>query len=89
MYESLIAQKLRKNEKDDLYFWFDKNEVDFVTKGVAYNVVSSKNIPERELKGLIDIKKKKKYVNKLVLLNEMIEGKKDVEYIKIKNFLLN
>jgi uncharacterized protein len=89
LYESLIAQKLRKNEKDDLYFWFDKNEVDFVTKGVAYNVVSSKNIPERELKGLIDIKKKKKYVNKLVLLNEMIEGKKDVEYIKIKNFLLN
>jgi len=86
--ESLIAQKLRQKEKHDLYYWFNKNEVDFITQNVAYNVVSSQQIPERELLGLIEIKKAKKNVKKMILLNELKEGKENkVKLQHLQNFL--
>lgn len=89
LIESLIAQKVRKSKKDDLYYWTEKNEVDFISENVAYNVVSSKIIPNREIQGLKDIGKAKKHITKFVLLNEFKDEKNNVDYRIIKNFLLD
>lgn len=88
LFESLIAQKLRKKRQEDIYYWSDKNEVDFVSENIAYNVVSSKNIPKRELKGLKDIKRLKKHIKKLILLTIDKDKKDDIEYKTVKSFLL-
>jgi len=87
--ESLIAQKLRRENKEDIYYWFKSNEVDFVSKEIAYNVVSSKSIPERELLGLKEIKKGKKHIKKLILLGKSKKEEDIIEYKKIKDFLLD
>ena len=87
--ESLIAQKLRQENKDDIYFWLGSNEVDFVSKKIAYNVVSSKKIPQREILGLEEIKKAKKHIKNLILLNPNINKKDLINYKKINDFLLN
>lgn len=85
--EAIVAQKLRKKSNSELYYWFEKNEVDFVCDNIAYNVVSSQNIPDRELKGLEEIKKAKKHIKKLFLLNEIEDKKGVVIFEKIKAFL--
>ncbi len=50
--------------------------------------MTSQTIPERELKGLEDIKKSKKHIKKLMLLNEIKEDKDWVEFKKIEKFLI-
>jgi hypothetical protein len=87
MCEALVAQKLRRERKEDIYYWFDTHEVDFVSDTTAYNVVASQTIPERELKGLQEISKSKKRIRKRVLLNEKIKKKNDIEYQKIEAFV--
>ena len=87
--ESLVAQRLRQKNRDDLYYWSEKNEVDFVSDNTAYNVVTSKKIPERELLGLEDIKRSKKFIKKTCIINEIKDKKGSVEFKKIASFLLD
>ncbi|MGM0609201.1 MAG: ATP-binding protein [Candidatus Muiribacteriota bacterium] len=61
LYENLVALHFFK-KREDLYYWFGNNEVDFVYNGTAINVVSSKQIPKREFQGLNEINAKNKLI---------------------------
>ena len=61
LYENSVALKFFK-KRENLYYWFGKNEVDFVIDDVAINVVSSKRVPKREFLGLEEIKAKNKFI---------------------------
>jgi len=89
LFEALVAQKLRKQNKEQIYYWFDKHEVDFVSQSIAINVVSSKDIPERETRGLIELKSKKKHVKEFFLVG--LENKKleNFNVVKVQEFLKN
>ena len=76
LYENLIALKFFHNRKN-LFYWKDKNEVDFVINNNAYNVISSQKIPEREYKGLEEIKQKFKHIQKRIILNPTRTTKKE------------
>ena len=87
LYENLIALKFFHNRKN-LFYWKDKNEVDFVINNNAYNVISSQKIPEREYKGLEEIKQKFKHIQKRIILNPTRTTKKEnIKLIKIQDFL--
>ncbi len=87
LFEALVAQKLRKNNKEQLYYWADKNEVDFVSEGKAINVVSSEEIPEREYKGLTELKEKKKHIKEFILITKEKVVSEEFIHISIEDFL--
>jgi len=87
LFEALVAQKLRKNNKEQLYYWADKNEVDFISEGKAINVVSSEKIPEREYKGLIELKQKKKHIKEFILIAKEKVVSNEFTHIPIEEFL--
>jgi predicted AAA+ superfamily ATPase len=68
LFETLVAQKLREHSKEQLYYWSDKNEVDFVCEGKAINVVSSERIPDREFLGLNELKSKRKHIKEFIIV---------------------
>lgn len=82
-YENSVALHFFK-ERENLYYWMNKNEVDFIINNQAINVVASKNIPKREFLGLEEIKNEFKLIKKSILINE--ETSKDS--ISLFNFLL-
>lgn len=87
--ETIIAQKLFR-ERSDLFYWKGKNEVDFIAEDNAYNVISSENIPKREILGLNEIREKFKYIKSLNILNNFKEKEtENIKYTLIKDFLLN
>jgi len=86
LYENLIALKFFPN-RENLFYWKDKNEVDFVVNNNAYNIISSQKIPKREYKGLEEIKQKFKHIQRLIILNPTTTKKENIELIKIQNFL--
>jgi uncharacterized protein len=81
VYENSVALSFFRDRKD-LYYWFDKYEVDFVIHDTAINVVSSKNIPEREYRGLDEIKTKKSFL--VASFDDETKG-----IILLSNFLKN
>jgi uncharacterized protein len=83
-YENAVALHFF-NERESLYYWVDKSEVDFVVNNKAINVVASKTIPEREFKGLEDIKKEHKKIKKFILIGEEDSAKT----ISLNSFLLS
>lgn len=87
LFESLVAQKLRKDKKEQLYYWVDKNEVDFVSGDTAINVVSSEVISERECKGLIELKSKKKHIKEFFLVGLKNSSFQDFKVVRIGEFL--
>jgi hypothetical protein len=87
LFETLVAQKIRKISDQQLYYWIDKNEVDFVFDGKAINVVSSEDIPEREIKGLDELKSKKKHIKEFMIISPKQSKSFNVKVIPIKDFL--
>jgi uncharacterized protein len=85
LFETLVAQKLRK--EGEVYYWAEKNEVDFVQQNKAYNVVSTRDIPQRETKGLEEIKTNHKQILHTCLINPERTEKGDIEKIEMKAFL--
>lgn len=71
------------NNRGNLYYWKGKNEVDFVCNDIAYNVVSSTKVPEREFLGLDEIKSEKKHIKETLLLGF------SKETFNIERFLLD
>ena len=68
----------------------DINEVDFVFNDTAINVVSIDDIPDREIKGLKEIKAKHKNIQRQILIvpsNNRMEN--DIESVAIRDFLMN
>lgn len=88
-YENVIASKLFTKNKD-IYYWSEgESETDFITENTGINVTATKDIPLREEKGLQDLQKKHKNIQKFILINPKIEEKKEkIEYSKIEHFLL-
>jgi len=85
--ESAVAQKFFRQNKD-LFYWKGKNEVDFVFENNAFNVVSSEEIPEREISGLSEIKNSFKHISRMIILNPKNKAEKGISYINIEEFLL-
>ena len=84
--ETAIAIELQ-HRKYDLYYWKEKNEVDFVARKKAeltpINVCYSKTLPKREMQGLKEFNKKYKLKkSKILFLGK--DTKKEDE-IEIKN----
>ncbi len=67
LYENLVAQHLFR-QAQELHYWKDKNEVDFVISETAINVVSSKEIPAREKEGLSQIQKAHRHIRQTILV---------------------
>jgi uncharacterized protein len=86
--ENAVAKKLRR-EEDNISYWSDgESEVDFIIKNEAINVTVAEEIPQREIKGLNDLKQKKKQIKKLMIINPEKEGKEEnVHFVKIEDFL--
>ncbi len=85
--EAIIAQHLFRKNKE-IFYWKETNEVDFISNNNAINVVSSTQIPTRELLGLTEIKQKLKHIKKQILLNPIKKEKhQEIELIKIQDFL--
>jgi predicted AAA+ superfamily ATPase len=84
LFEALIAQKLRKSsDKEQVYYWADKNEVDFVFEKKAINVTSADKIPDRDFRGLDDFNKKHKDFTSFIVSNSI----KNDKIIPIAEFL--
>ena len=89
LFEALVAQKFRRNNKEQLYYWSGKNEVDFVFGGKAFNVVSSEKIPEREYNGLRELHSKKKHIQEFILITKIFMYSDEFTNIPIETFLKN
>jgi uncharacterized protein len=72
-------------ERENLYYWFGKNEVDFVIGEKAINVVSDKKIPLREFEGLEEIKKEFKTLKEFFVVNLEENEKSEL----LSEFLIN
>lgn len=66
-YENAVCIKLTE-KYGSIYYWSEKNEVDFIANNHAINVVSSQKIPDREFKGLEEIKRKFKQIKKFTII---------------------
>lgn len=87
-YENSVCTKLLES-KDSISYWSEKNEVDFVVGDTAINVVSSDVVPEREYKGLEEIKKKFKHINNVMLVTKSKKAlEKNISLVPLKEFLL-
>ena len=60
---------------------------DFVFDGKAINVVSSEEIPEREYKGLTELKEKKKHIKEFILITKEKVVSEEFIHISIEDFL--
>jgi len=86
-YENIIAQTLHLRNKE-LFYWKEDNEVDFISGDDAYNVVSTDSIPDRELKGLKELREKHRHIKKTTIICPAKEKKEDETiFITIKSFL--
>jgi predicted AAA+ superfamily ATPase len=83
LFEALVAQKLRKNSNEQLYYLADKNEVDFISGKIAINVTSIDKVHEREFKGLEDFNKRFKGFSLFIISNSL----KKENVIPILDFL--
>ncbi len=92
--ENIVFIELKRRDYET-YYWYDKNEVDFIIKHrdnalTAINVSYTNKINERETKGLIEFKEKfKSKVKEMILLTKNIEKKeKGIKFIPLWKWLL-
>ncbi|MFH1592049.1 MAG: ATP-binding protein [Candidatus Woesearchaeota archaeon] len=92
--ENVVFIELKRRD-NDVYYWKNKNEVDFVIKDkdqtlTAINVTYSDEIDEREAKGLKEFKEKfKSKVKELIILTKDTEKKeKNIKFIPLWKWLL-
>ena len=92
--ENAVFVELKRQGKE-VYYWKGDNEVDFLIRNKdqslsAINVCFSDKIDERELKGLVEVKKKfKGKVKELIIITKDTEKKeKAIKYIPLWRWLL-
>jgi len=91
--ENLVFVKLKRRNKD-VYYWKNKNEVDFIIKNKdnslsAVNVSYTDKTDEREINGLKEFKKKYKKTKELILLTKDLGKKEDeIHFIPLWKWLL-
>ena len=87
--ENSVLLSLRINNEYISYWSEGNSEVDFIVNNNAINVTVAEEIPEREVKGLKDIKRKHKNLKKFILVNPKKEYKEEfLEFVKIEYFLM-
>ncbi len=93
LVENTVFLELKKRKKE-IYYWKNKNEVDFIIKKPnntleAINVCYSNTIPERELKGLKEFKKQFPKTKKLIIITKNLEKKeKQIQFTPLWKWLL-
>ena len=92
--ENLVFLEL-KRKRNEIYYWKNKNEVDFIIKNKdkslsALNVTYSNEIEEREIKGLLEFKKEfGNRVKELTLLTKDLEKKENgINFIPLWKWVL-
>ncbi|MBU2639140.1 MAG: ATP-binding protein [Nanoarchaeota archaeon] len=91
--ENLVFVELKRRNKD-VYYWKNKNEVDFIIKNKdnslsAVNVSYTDKTDEREINGLKEFKKKYKKTKELILLTKDLGKKEDeIHFIPLWKWLL-
>ena len=94
LVENIVFIELKRANKD-VYYWKDKNEVDFVIKNndesiTGINVSYTDEIDERETKGLLEFKKKFNKIKELILITKDLEKKENgIKFIPLWKWLLN
>lgn len=84
MFESSTFIKLRGSFKE-IYYWSEMtSEVDFIVSTFAINVTSTDNIPQREIQGLEDFKKKHKQFSAILVTKSTTKE----HMISLQDFLL-
>jgi uncharacterized protein len=90
LYENVVANHFFRRTKEIFYWDDEKSEVDFVAGEEAINVTSTKEILEREIIGLENIRKKHKHIKKCVIINsEKREIINKIDFVNIEYFLKN
>ena len=90
--ENTVFIELKRREKE-IFYWKNKNEVDFIIKNrdqtlEAINVSYTNELNERETKGLHEFKKEFK-TKKLILITKDLEKKeKGINYVPLWKWLL-
>jgi hypothetical protein len=90
--ENLVLIELKRKEKE-VFYWTEKHEVDFVVKEnqslAATNVTYADEIDKRELKALLEFKKKFVRTKKLTIITKNLEKKeKGINFIPLWKWLL-
>ncbi len=91
--ENTAFLELKRREKE-IFYWKNKNEVDFVIKNAdnsleAINVSYTNEINERETKGLQEFKKEFKKTKKLTLITKDLEKKENgIKFTPLWKWLL-
>ena len=92
--ENLVLIELKRREKN-IYYWKNRNEVDFVIKNnnqtlVAMNVTYSDEIDEREIRGLKEFKTefKSKITELVILTKDMKKEEGGIKFIPLWKWLL-
>lgn len=91
--ENIVFIELKRREKE-IFYWKNKNEVDFIIKNKdssleAINISYSNEINEREIKGLKEFKEEFKKTKKSTLITKDIEKKESgIEYIPLWKWLI-
>lgn len=94
LVENLVFVELKRQNKE-LYYWKNKGEIDFVIKNkdnslTAINVSYTDKIEEREVKVLLEFKKKFKKAKELVILTKNTEKTQgSVRFIPLWKWLLS
>ena len=86
-YENAVCIKVLAKYETAAY-WSEKNEVDFIANGNAINVVSSEAVPEREYKGIEELKTKFKNIKEaMIVTKNRKETKKNITLLPLSEFL--
>lgn len=90
--ENVVGGSLTRR-MDSVFYWKGKREVDFVfqeSSGLCgINVTYGSSVHDRELEGLLELKKEMKNVRKLLLVTKDTEGKSgEVEMVPLWKWLL-
>ncbi len=92
--ENLVYMDLKKKGKD-IFYWEDKNEVDFVVKHKdntlsAINVSYTNDIDDREIRGLVEFKKKFKSKTKelIIITKDISKKEKGIDFIPLWKWVL-
>ncbi|MCD4691707.1 MAG: ATP-binding protein, partial [Calditrichales bacterium] len=93
MAENLVFLHLKHNWKQEVFFWKDKIEIDFVlNNGFPINVTFTDNIPEREFEGLIYYLEKHNLKQGILVTKNLFERLEEnnhtIHYIPLWRFLL-
>lgn len=86
--ENLVLVELKRRGKE-VYYWQDKNEVDFVIKNkdnslTAFNVSYTNEIADREIQGMVEFKNNFKKAGKFIIITKNLEETKTFEKTRIK-----